>query len=176
MDEIILELPARQHELEANRFKAEFLSRSEDSIHGGARLTHLDYLTWVELNERNRTSLVVVEGWVPSTTFFGVRPRDGRVVGIIDVRHFLGNEYLRSYGGHIGYSVRPSERGNGYAAVMLGRALEYARTLGLTKVMLACHATNVASAETIVTCGGVLAEVKEHPDGTLRNVYWISLR
>ena len=40
-----------------------------------------------------------------------------------NLRHHL-NDYLLAYGGHIGYSVRPSERKNGYASQMLCMTLE----------------------------------------------------
>mgnify|MGYP002236365423 FL=1 len=42
-----------------------------------------------------------------------------------NLRHHL-NDYLLAYGGHIGYSVRPSERKNGYASQMLRLTLEKA--------------------------------------------------
>ncbi|WP_243158321.1 GNAT family N-acetyltransferase [Clostridium perfringens] len=38
-----------------------------------------------------------------------IREADNKIVGIIDIRHFL-NDYLEKFGGHIGYSVRKSER------------------------------------------------------------------
>ena len=41
---------------------------------------------------------------------------------MIDIRHTL-NEYLETYGGHIGYSVAPGEHRRGYASQMLKEAL-----------------------------------------------------
>ena len=40
---------------------------------------------------------------------------DNRVVGIIDLRHHIDHPIRSLWGGHIGYTVRPSERGNGNA-------------------------------------------------------------
>lgn len=44
--------------------------------------------------------------WVPATQFVALS-ETGRVLGMIQVRHRF-NAYLERYGGHIGYSVRPS--------------------------------------------------------------------
>ena len=56
---------------------------------------------------------------VPSTTYFAIRISDDRMVGIIDLRHHINHPILGTWGGHCGYTVRPSERGNGYAKEML---------------------------------------------------------
>ena len=48
------------------------------------------------------------EGRVPSNIFIAIRESDNRIVGVIDLRHHLGNPVLREWGGHFGYIVRPS--------------------------------------------------------------------
>ena len=108
--------------------------------------------------------------------FFAVRESDNKMVGMIDIRHHIDNEFLANYGGHIGYSVRPSERCKGYATEMLRLALEYAKTIGLSRVMLGCHADNIASAKTITNCGGILYERKPDQDKKPMNVYWIDIK
>jgi len=91
-----------------------------------------------------------------------------------NLRHRL-NDYLLTYGGHIGYSVRPSERQNGYATQMLRLTLEQARARGIGKVRICCDHYNVASAKTIRANGGVLEDEQFDPqDGTLTQRYWIS--
>ena len=58
----------------------------------------------------------------------------GRMVGIVRVRHRL-NERLIQYGGHIGYYVRPSERGKGYGIEALRLGLGQLRgTWGVTSI------------------------------------------
>lgn len=89
------------------------------------------------------------------------------VVGFLALRHALTPELLEE-GGHIGYSVRPSRRGEGHAGGALALAVRRAAELGLDPVLLTCDEANVASARTIERNGGVHEETR---NGTRR--YWI---
>ncbi|MPL99625.1 hypothetical protein SDC9_45843 [bioreactor metagenome] len=175
MDELILELPEEKHEIKANGWKEEFFTHNEMVINGSALFDHMDFKDWLAFTRKNRNPETVTHGWVPATTFFAVRKSDGKIVGMVDVRHNLNNEFLREYGGHIGYSVCPGEREKGYAAQMLNLALAYARTIGLSRVMIGAYADNLGSVKTITSCGGKLFETKPYADGKPMNVYWIEL-
>ena len=118
----------------------------------------------------------VPEGKVIATQFLSIRESDGRLVGMIQVRHYL-NEYLRTFGGHIGYSVRPSERRRGCGKEQLRQTLIWCKqTLGLDKVLITCNTSNEGSRRTILSAGGVYEGTAHEPD---RNVdlerYWIEL-
>ncbi len=52
-------------------------------------------------------------------------------------------------GGHIGYAIRPTERGKGTAKQQLALAFEQADRLGIEKVMVSCDRRNAASAAVI---------------------------
>ena len=109
----------------------------------------------------------------PGRTFLLIRESDGRLVGTINVRWDL-NEAMLRFGGHIGYGIRPSERGKGYAKVMLYMVLKEALGLGLSSVMICCSASNIPSDRTIRALGGVLERSGTDPeDGELSNVYRI---
>jgi predicted acetyltransferase len=110
------------------------------------------------------------DGWVPGT--FLVAEVDGTLVGRLSIRHEL-NEFLRSFGGHIGYGVRPAHRGRGYAGEMLRQGLVIARAVGIDRVLLTCDDDNTPSSRVIEGEGGVLENVVERPDGGRTRRYWI---
>ncbi|WP_405581515.1 GNAT family N-acetyltransferase [Streptomyces sp. NBC_01190] len=85
----------------------------------------------------------------------------------IAVRHRL-NHFLREYGGHIGYDVRPSARRRGHATAMLRAALPEAAELGIDPALITCDTGNVASRKVIQACGGVFEDER---GGKLR--FWV---
>ena len=111
-------------------------------------------------------------GKVPATQYLALDENE-HLVGMVNLRHCL-NDYLLEFGGHIGYSVRPADRKNGYAIQMLKLALDEAKALGLDRVRIACDRYNIASAKTIQANGGVLDGERYDPqDGTHTQRYWI---
>jgi len=104
-----------------------------------------------ELHAMARPETPRPAGWVPGTTLWYVV--DGEFVGQIQIRHEL-TPSLRDVGGHIGYEVRPSARGRGYATRMLALALPIARSLGIERALLTCDRTNIASKKVIEANGG----------------------
>ena len=174
MENLILQKPAAEMEQAALDYKNEFFQSGEPVIHGDAMLDSMEYGPWLKQTLENWEKETVHENWVQSSTFFAVRESDGRIVGMIDIRHEL-NDFLEACGGHIGYSVRPSERRKGYATNMLKMALAYAKGLGLSRVMLACDRGNEGSRRTIEKCGGMLEREFKDADGEWTQVYWITL-
>ena len=113
-------------------------------------------------------------GFVPHSSYWLVL--DGKeVVGVSNLRHCL-NDCLRREGGNIGYGVRPSARGNGFAVELLRHTLERARQLGLSEVLITCAASNTPSVRTILRNGGVYeSEEFLAKWGEPVQRYWISL-
>lgn len=174
MNDLILTLvsPTQEHRSRVMGFREEMLANGEGfcGCSGLDRVT--DYDEWLDFEGRSKRL-----GWTPSTTYLGIRISDGRLVGIIDLRHELSGSLLK-YNGQIGYSVRPSERGKGYASLMLSLALNEAKMLGFERVLVCCNKANVRSARVIQRCGGVLENEVVHefspadrPDIIQR--YWI---
>jgi predicted acetyltransferase len=98
-------------------------------------------------------------------------------LGSVSVRHTL-NELLERWGGHIGYAVRPSAQGRGYASAMLAGMLDHVRAnLPLERVMLTVNLKNPASIRVIEKNGGVLMDEVDHPwiAGDRGRRYWIAL-
>ncbi len=109
---------------------------------------------------------------VPSHTYLAVRKSDNKIVGIIDLRHHINHPILGTWGGHCGYSVRPSERGKGYAKEMLRLNIENAKKLGITKLLITCDTANIASEKTILANGGTFENIIK-AEGFRIKRYWI---
>lgn len=91
---------------------------------------------------------------VPATQFLVYRCQDNRLIGMVNIRHYL-NKTLKEHGGHIGQSVRPSEQGKGYGTMQIALALKYLKQLNQREVLMTCNADNIASIKSILNNGGV---------------------
>jgi predicted acetyltransferase len=111
---------------------------------------------------------------VPSNMYLAIRENDNKLVGIIDLRHHINHPILGTWGGHCGYSVRPSERGKGYAKEMLRLNILNAKELGIPKLLITCDVKNKASENTILANGGVFEKLID-VDGTEMKRYWVSV-
>src|SRR3990167_2951143 len=113
------------------------------------------------------------EGYIPQTEFWLVD--GGKYIGRVSVRARL-NEHLLQIGGHIGYNIRPSERGKGYGNKLLELALRKAREMGIEKVRITCDVGNIASRKIIEKNGGVLdSEIPNPETGVGKLRYWIDI-
>ena len=104
------------------------------------------------------------DGKVPDSVYFLLDEDRNIFVGAVNIRHYL-NDYLLSYGGHIGDGIRPSERRKGYGTLLIKLSLEKCKELGIDKVLMTCAKNNVASRKTITNNGGVLENEVMHKDG-----------
>ena len=90
------------------------------------------------------------------------------------MRHHINHPILGTWGGHIGYYVRPTERKKGYASEMLRLNLLNAKQLGIDKVLVTCDADNIGSEKTILANGGVF-EKEILVDDCIMKRYWITV-
>ena len=156
-------------------YRQEFLDCG-DSMDGTDGLRRMENPEkWVEHCCLFKNPENVPEGRVPATQYIFVREEDNKIVGMLQIRHFL-NGYLEKYGGHIGYSVIPSERRKGYASLMLKTALPKCKELGIEKVLITCIDNNTGSRKTILANGGEYESTVYEPDEKVSlEKYWINL-
>jgi len=105
------------------------------------------------------------EGYVPQTIYWMYI--NNRPVAYGKLRHRI-NDALLEYGGHIGYIVRPSERGNGYGKLFLSALIGKAKDIGIEKLLITCDETNSRSRKVIESNDGELESVN---NGICK--YWI---
>ena len=175
-ENVILVKPAASFTEEIRSYREEMLLAGSSMDGTGTLRKTENPVEWLRQNALKENPKTVPKNRVPATQFILTDTDTGRIYGMLQVRHEL-NEYLRKYAGHIGYSVRPTERRKGYAKKMLKLALRYCKeTLGIRQVLVSCLVENEASRRTILACGGVFEEkVFEHIENVWLEKYWITL-
>lgn len=129
---------------------------------------NFDYEEWLETNLNKEMGIKLPENRVPSIQFV-LFDESGHALGFLNLRLRL-NEGLLNYAGHIGYSIRPSQRGKGYGKEQLRLGLAEARKQGLERVLITCDEDNEASRRTILSAGGVYENTIDRSQR-----YWIDL-
>ena len=129
---------------------------------------NFSYEEWLESNQNQEMGINLPEGWVPAIQLV-VFSEKGQAVGFLNLRLRLSN-FLLEEGGHIGYSIRPSERGKGYAKETLRQGLQLAKAKNIKKALVTCSVNNPASRAVILANGGLIEDVR---NGVER--YWIEV-
>lgn len=174
-DKVKLIKPSLDYDQEIMAFREEFLEHGGSMDGCGELISCETTKEWLEEIDNLAQAETCPDGYVPMTQFICVREADNKLVGVIQVRHYF-NDFLEKFGGHIGYSVRPSERRKGYATEMLGLILPYCKEIGLNKVLVTCLEDNEASRKVIKKNGGIYESTVYEPSRkTNIERYWISL-
>lgn len=146
--------------------KKDGVNRSPYAIFKNSYTDFSCYLENLEIKEPSN-------GLVPDSVFFLLDEERNKILGAINIRHYL-NEYLLNFGGHIGDGIRPSERRKGFATEMIKLSLIECKKLGIEKVLIICDKKNIGSAKTIIKNGGIL-ENEVFNDGKWIQRYWINI-
>lgn len=175
MEKMTLVKPDMSMAEEIMSYRQEMIEANSSMDGTGSLRTYENAQEWIEFVREMEDAKKIPSYLVPGTQYLYVRESDGRIVGMIQLRHCL-NEYLRKFGGHIGYSVRPSERRKGYATQMLAEILPICRRMELGRVLVTCLQENEGSRRVILKNGGIYESVAYEPrKNLLLERYWIEL-
>ncbi|MCC2379060.1 GNAT family N-acetyltransferase [Bacillus wiedmannii] len=165
--------PTNEYSEQIMEYREAFL-HADEQPHGSSSLQNFAALDeWFEKVSKQELGENLQGNRVPSSQFLSFEK--GELVGFVNIRQRLNEELLRE-SGHIGYSVHPNKRRQGYATKQLKLALYEAQKLGLQKVLITCDKVNIASAKTIQKVGGMLEnEVVSSHTGEIVQRYWVEI-
>jgi predicted acetyltransferase len=180
MSELFLVKPSKKYADEIQAYRKEFIEHGSHRAGDTGLRNCEDIDAWIRqcrLFERAET--VPIPGWVESEQFMLIRKdkcsTNEHILGMINFRHELKGEELLRFAGHIGYSIRPSERKKGYGKEQLRLCLKEVQKFGLDKVLLTCKSTNEASRRIIMACGGIYESTVYGEESHLYvERYWIT--
>ena len=169
--ELTYRLPTLEDEQILKEYVQEHYDNGEDHISASIGLTTTDYRDWVE--KAHKMSNEPQGPWGRSyllLCFF-----NDRLIGLINVRYEMDEAYRDIYG-NIGYGVRPSARRVGFATEMLKHGLNVCKDHGMDSAILGCIKENVASAKTMMKCGGeLIREETGYKEGYVNQYYLFKL-
>lgn len=139
-------------------------------------LGRMNFQQWLNNLEKNKYEENLPEDY-STHTFYLVENNEDRIIGAIDLR-WKKVPALMKFGGFIGYSIRPSERGKGYATEMLKLGLQKFKEVDnkREKVLITCKDFNIPSKKVIEKNNGIYENTYyNEDDGFTYLRYWIKL-
>lgn len=138
------------------------------------KLEKLDFEVWLEELEKKKSEKNLPKTYSPQTLYLAINDND-EIVGAIGIR-WKQVPALMTFGGLIGYSIRPKQRRKGYASEMLKLALDKLKNTNLENVLITCKDFNIASKKVIEKNGGIFENTYDNiDDGYTYLRYWIKI-
>ena len=152
-------LPAEADRETVQAYYREIAQNNSESI---GLANYENYELWLKGMRNRHTGSDLPEGYVRENFYLCY---DGEtLVGVFSLKFEL-TEFLRDFGGHIGY-----------ATAILAQGLALAREFGFPRVLCVCNEDNTASEKVIVKNGGVFENRLYDPEEQLYvKRYWIEL-
>ena len=144
-----------------------------EGIRDFEKLEKLSFDDWMDDLEKNKYEENLPDEYSPHTLYLAIN--NNKIVGAIGIR-WKQVPVLMTFGGLIGYSIRPSQRGKGYASEMLKLALDKFKDTNIENVLITCKDFNIASKRVIERNGGVFENAYNNDeDGYTYLRYWIKI-
>ena len=122
-----------------------------------------DFLTdgEIDLKIEEKTPSNEEKGYVPAYKYRITMHNSNEIIGNIDIR--IGYNENIYYGGHIGYSIEKSYRGNNYAAKACKIIKQIATAHEIEQLIITCNPDNFPSRITCEKAGLKLKEIVDLP-------------
>ena len=145
-----------------------------EGIRNFEKIEKLSFNDWIDDLEKNKYEKNLPESYSPHTLYLAINDNN-KIVGAIGIR-WKQVPVLMVFGGLIGYSVRPSQRGKGYASEMLKLALDKFKNTNIENILITCKDFNIASKKVIEKNGGIFENTYSNDDdGYTYLRYWIKI-
>ena len=86
----------------------------------------------------------IYPNWANQTTYVLV-DENNHIYGLTNLRHELKGK-LFEIGGHVGYAIRPNERGKGFGTLQLQLTLELMDMMNIDRALITCRENNIGFA------------------------------
>ena len=150
--------------------------RTFEGVRDFENLGKMTFQQWLDDLEKNKYENNLPKDY-STHTFYLVKNDEDKIVGAIGLR-WKEVPVLIEYGGFIGYSIRPTERGKGYATEMLRLGLLKFKEIDhkREKVLITCKDFNIPSKKVIEKNNGVYENsYYNEDDGFTYLRYWIKI-
>ena len=159
MNSLYLREPVFEDKNEIINMAFEFYSSSDEYPFEGIsdlkKVIEKSFETFYFDLEKNKHINDIYPDYVNQTTYV-LCDQNNHIYGMINLRHNL-NDNLTRVGGHVGYGIRPSERGKGYGFLQLKLLLNKLEEMKIENALLTCRENNIASKKTIEKfCGNII--------------------
>jgi len=108
---------------------------------------------------------------VPETVLWMVKDED--YLGTVEIRHRI-NWHLEKWGGHIHFTIRPSQRNKGFGRKLLTKAIPFANYLGIERALITVAPDNLPGIRVCEVCGaeaaGATPQTDQFPE---RRLFWL---
>lgn len=139
-------------------------------------LGKMNFQQWLKDLENNKYEENLPKDY-STHTFYLIENDQGRILGAIGLRWKEVPELMK-FGGFIGYSIRPTERGKGYATEMLKLGLKKFKEIDpkRERILITCKDFNIPSKKVIEKNNGIYENSYYNEDeGFTYLRYWIKI-